>query len=160
MSLQILKRFWLRWCRAEEGNMLLLGTAVSAVVLALALVVASATAVQLDYKRLLSMADIAAADAADSYDEDFYFAHAAQGAGALELENSALRAVAVQSVGTQPVEGGLSDVRLISARSADGEVVNVTLQAHSQPPFLPWGLIDSEGFTLTVVSAAQLDADY
>ena len=54
--------------RGEDGQILLLGVGVIAVVAALVLVVASATAVHLDLKTLTSLADSAAAAAVDGFD--------------------------------------------------------------------------------------------
>ena len=59
--------------RGEDGQTLLLGIGVIAVVAGLLLVVAGATAVYLDLKTLTSLADSAAAAAVDGVDEDGYF---------------------------------------------------------------------------------------
>ena len=59
--------------RGEDGQTLLLGIGVIAVVAGLLLVVAGATAVYLDLKTLTSLADSAAAAAVAGVDEDGYF---------------------------------------------------------------------------------------
>lgn len=146
--------------RDESGQVLLLGIGLTAVVLALVLVVASATAIQLDLKRLASLADSAAAQAADGVGEDGYFIGTTTAAGEIRLDDAAVLAEARRDLATQPVRGGLSDVRLVEAVSQDGTTAVVTLTAHSQPPFLPWGIIPSEGFTLTVTSTARLEARF
>lgn len=102
--------------RGEDGQILLLGVGVIAVVAALVLVAASATAVHLDLKTLTSLADSAAAAAVDGVDEDGYY-------------------------------GGVE---------ADGATAVVTLTARSRPPFLPWGVIPSQGFVITATGSARM----
>ena len=45
---------------------------------------------------------------------------------------------------------------VISARAADSQTAVVTLQARSRPPFLPWGIIPAEGFTITATGSARM----
>ena len=70
--------------RGEDGQPLLLGIGVIAVVTALLLVVAGATAVYLDLKTLTSLADSAAAAAVDGVDEDGYFEGVGAGASGIQ----------------------------------------------------------------------------
>ena len=73
--------------RGEDGQTLLLGIGVIAVVTALLLVVAGATAVYLDLKTLTSLADSAAAAAVDGVDEESIMM-AVLDAGAEEVEDA------------------------------------------------------------------------
>ena len=162
----------LRRLRTEEdGQTLLLGLGLMVVVLALILVVASATSVYLDLKRLTSMADQTAAAAAQSVDEAAYYARGSTGAAgssggavasgsagagsALVLSDTGVRAAAVDHLAGEEVSGGLSDLTLTRATAPDGTTAVVTLSAHSQPPFLPWGIVPSDGFTITATGSAR-----
>ena len=66
----------------EQGQIMLLTLAFGTLVLALVLVVASASAVHIERKRLLALADGAAADAADAIDLAAYYAAPAGAPGA------------------------------------------------------------------------------
>lgn len=147
--------------RDEEGQILLLGIGMITLILALILVTASATAVYLDLKALTSMADSAAAAGAAGVDGQSYYNHdpgaldAAPGA----LTSQGVRAAALEDLTAQArvVHGaGLSGVELLGAQAQDGTTAVVTLRAHSQPPFLPWGIIPAQGFTLTATGTAAI----
>lgn len=71
-----------RRCAAEDGQAMLLGIGMIAVVIALVLGIASVTAVYLDVKRLTAMADSAAAAGAGRTAPDNYYAGG--GGGAVE----------------------------------------------------------------------------
>ena len=45
---------------------------------------------------------------------------------------------------------------MISARAADNQTAVVTLQARSRPPFLPWGIVPADGFTITATGSARM----
>ncbi|MDU0347453.1 glycosyltransferase [Actinomyces sp. MRS3W] len=137
----------------EEGQTLLLGVGLVAVVAALLLVLASATAVYLDLKTLTSLADSAAAAAADAVDEGSYFDGASTAAGPGSLSAAGVRAAAAADLATQPVD--LAGLQIADASSPDGATAVVTLTAHSQPPFLPWGVIPASGFTITATGTAR-----
>lgn len=150
----------------EDGQTLILGIGLIAVALALILVIASATSVYLDLKRLTSMADQAAAAAAQSVDEAAYYASGSTGstgssgsngdAGtALVLSGAGVRASAAEHLAGEELSGGLSGVTLTSAEAPDGATAVVTLTARSQPPFLPWGIIPADGFTITATGSAR-----
>lgn len=150
-------------CEEEDGQTLILGIGLVAVVLALILVVASATSVYLDLKRLTSMADQAAAAAAQSVDEAAYYASGSTGSSesdgavgsALVLSDAGVRTAAADHLAGEELSGGLSGVTLTRASASDGTTAVVTLSAHSQPPFLPWGIVPSDGFTITVTGSAR-----
>nr|WP_136192899.1 glycosyltransferase [Actinomyces procaprae] len=142
-----------RAAAAEDGQTLLLGIGLIAVVLALILALASASAVYLDLKTLTSLADSAAAAAADAVDEDSYFGGTTTDTGPGVLSAAGVRAAAAADLADQPVD--LSGVRIAEAYSPDGATAVVTLTAHSQPPFLPWGVIPASGFTITATGTAR-----
>ena len=135
--------------RGEDGQTLLLGIGVIAVVTALLLVVAGATAVYLDLKTLTSLADSAAAAAVDGVDEDGYF----DGAPG-RLTDAGVRAAALSDLEAQPDR--LESVQVRQASSPDGATAIVTLTAESRPPFLPWAAIPARGFTITATGSARV----
>ncbi|WP_235984914.1 glycosyltransferase [Actinomyces trachealis] len=138
----------------EGGQVMLLGIGIVAVVLALVLAVASATAIYLDLKNLTGMADLAAASAAANVDQSQYFRTGANADRPLDDEgvNRAVQAYLAQTA----LEGGLSNVELLSATSPDGVSVRVQLRGYSKPPFLPWGVISAEGFILRAQASARV----
>lgn len=138
----------------EEGQVLLLGVGAIAVVAALVLVVASATAVHLDLKTLTSLADSAAAAAVDGMDEDGYFGGVEAGGAPGRLTDAGVRAAALDDLGTQPERP--ESLQLRQAVSPDGVTAVVTLTARSRPPFLPWGVIPARGFTITATGSARV----
>ena len=136
--------------RGEDGQTLLLGIGVIAVVAGLLLVVAGATAVYLDLKTLTSLADSAAAAAVDGVDEDGYF----EGVEANGAPGRLTDAGALSDLEAQPDR--LESVQVRQASSPDGTTAIVTLTAESRPPFLPWGAIPARGFTITATGSARV----
>lgn len=145
----------------EEGQVLLLGVGTVALVAALLLVVATATSVYLDLKHLTSLADSAAAAAADSVDYSSYYGSGVSPGAPGALTDQVVIETAQEDLGSQlraqdGRAGGLSDVRISQAYAQDAGTAVVTLTARSQPPFLPWGILPSEGFTLTATGSAAV----
>ena len=137
----------------EEGRTLLLGVGLIAVVLGLVLVVASVTAIHLDLKRLTALADSAAAAAVDAAEPDGYYGGV--GGGALPgLTGAGARAAAQADLGRQPA-GGPEGAEIADVEIVDSTTVVVTLSARSRPPFLPWGVIPSRGFTIRADGSAR-----
>lgn len=143
-----------RRARAEDGQTLLLGVGMVVLVLALLFVVASATAVYLDLKNLTAMADSAAAAAADAVDDPSYFDGAATEGGPGGLTDAGVLAAATEDLSRQP--GLLEGTQITSASTPEGRTALVTLTARSRPPFLPWGIIPSEGFTISASGSARV----
>ena len=56
----------------------------------------------------------------------------------------------------QPAAAKLEGITIVSARAADSQTAVVTLQARSLPPFLPWGIVPTEGFTITATGSARM----
>ena len=133
----------------EEGRTLLLGVGLIAVVLGLVLVVASVTAIHLDLKRLTALADSAAAAAVDAAEPDGYYGGALPG-----LTGAGARAAAQADLGRQPA-GGPEGAEIADVEIVDSTTVVVTLRARSRPPFLPWGVIPSRGFTIRAAGSAR-----
>ena len=144
-----LRRLAGRLGRGEDGQILLLGVGMIAVVAALVLVVAGATAVYLDLKTLTSLADSAAAAAAGGVDEDGYFGGAEADGAPGRLTDAVVRAAALEDLAAQPERP--ESVQVTQAASPDG----ATLTARSRPPFLPWGVIPSRGFVITATGSAR-----
>ena len=67
-----------------------------------------------------------------------------------------MRTNAAADLSAQPSAARLAGVTMISARAADHQTAVVTLQARSRPPFLPWGIIPAEGFTITATGSARM----
>ncbi|VEI15679.1 Uncharacterised protein [Actinomyces viscosus] len=142
--------------REEDGQTLLLGVGLICVVLAMLFVAASATAVYLDLKTLTSLADSAAAAGADGVDGDPYYEGEGSDTAPGALTDAAVSAKAAADLSAQPAAARLAGVAIVSARAADSRTAVVTLQARSRPPFLPWGIIPAEGFTITATGSARM----
>ncbi|WP_372594090.1 hypothetical protein [Actinotalea sp.] len=136
--------------------LLTLGFVVLAVLLLTAVV--SASAVHLDRKRLLALADLTALACADALDEEAYYAAdrqpAPEGGTGVLLTESSVRQAATEHLATAAPATGLEDVRLVST-SLDGQTVSVTLHAVTRPVLIsavtaPW----SDGIDLTVTASA------
>ena len=142
--------------REEDGQTLLLGVGLICIVLAMLFVAASATAVYLDLKTLTSLADSAAAAGADSMDEHPYYGGGATDTVPGALSDAEVRSKAAEDLSAQPAAATLEGVMIVSARAADSRTDVVTLQARSRPPFLPWGIVPAEGFTITATGSARM----
>ena len=142
--------------REEDGQTLLLGIGLICIVLAMLFVAASATAVYLDLKTLTSLADSAAAAGADSMDEHPYYGGGATDTVPGALSDAEVRSKAAEDLSAQPAAATLEGVMIVSARAADNRTAVVTLQARSRPPFLPWGIVPAEGFTITATGSARM----
>ena len=140
--------------RGEDGQTLLLGIGVLAVVTALLLVVAGATAVYLDLKTLTSLADPAAAAAGEGVTEDCYFGGGEADGAPGRRTDAGVRAAALSDLEAQPDR--LESVQVRQASSPDGATAIVTLTAESRPPFLPWAAIPARGFTITATGSARV----
>ena len=142
--------------REEDGQTLLLGVGLICVVLALLFVAASATAVYLDLKTLTSLADSAAAAGADSMEAQPYYGGGATDTAPGSLTDAGVGSKAAEDLSAQPAAARLEGVTIVSARAADSRTAEVRLQARSRPPFLPWGILPAEGFTITATGSARM----
>ena len=142
--------------REEGGQTLLLGVGLICVVFALLFVAASATAVYLDLKTLTSLADSAAAAGADSVEAHPYYGGGVTDEAPGSLTDAGVGSRAAEDLSAQPAAARLEGVTIVSARAADSRTAVVTLQARSRPPFLPWGILPAEGFTITATGSARM----
>ena len=133
-----------------------LGVGLICVVLALLFVAASATAVYLDLKTLTSLADSAAAAGADSVEAHPYYGGGVTDDAPGSLTDAGVGSKAAEDLSAQPAADRLEGVTIVSARAADNRTAVVTLQARSRPPFLPWGILPAEGFTITATGSARM----
>ncbi|PZR55031.1 hypothetical protein DNL40_01140 [Xylanimonas oleitrophica] len=125
----------------ESGRILLLSLGFVVIGLMLVGMVASASAVHLDRKRLFDVTDLVAADAADSAPPAQVLAglDGPAAASRLPLTDADVRA----SVQRYLVEhggsaGSLRDLRVVEASAPDGATARVTLAATSHPPLVRW----------------------
>ncbi|WP_226921034.1 hypothetical protein [Georgenia subflava] len=149
----------------EEGQIMLLTLAFTSLVIALVLVVASASAVHIERKRLLALADAVAADAADAVDEATYYGtgHEAgadpDGPTRLPLSDASVRAAVEDylAAAPAPVTGEFARLRVAEPTGTpDGTTAEVTLTALARPALVPWVLVPwSDGITLRVTSNAR-----
>ena len=72
------------------------------------------------------------------------------------LTNAEVRSHAAVDVSSQPAAARLEGITIVSARAADSRTAEVRLQARSRPPFLPWGILPAEGFTITATGSARM----
>ena len=142
--------------REESGQTLLLGVGLICVVFALLFVAASATAVYLDLKTLTSLADSAAAAGADSVEAHPYYGGGVTDDAPGSLTDAGVGSKAAEDLSAQPAAARLEGVTIVSARAADSRTAEVRLQARSRPPFLPWGILPAEGFTITATGSARM----
>ncbi|WP_447925550.1 pilus assembly protein TadG-related protein [Georgenia muralis] len=144
--------------------LLTLGFAV--LLLTLVLVVVSASAVHIERKRLLALADSIAADAADAVDLDAYYSAGvpagttqAGGPTTVPLSDATVRAAVDGYLASAPaaVVGEFAELRVLEPTgSPDGVTAEVTLGATVRPPLLPWVLAPwSEGIALKATSTAR-----
>ncbi len=114
--------------------------------------------VHLDRKRLLALADLAAASAADAVDESAYYSPdrppPAPGGTALVLTEASVRRAVSDYLASTASPTGLVDVRLVEA-STTGGTVTITLHAVTRPALLsvvtaPW----SDGIDLFATASA------
>lgn len=120
--------------RGDDGQvtLLVLGYAVLAVVLLL--VVATASGVHLERKRLLSLADAAASDAADAVDLGAYYRGDGGLADGPPLTDAGVRAAVLEHVGRAP--GGADVVVGAATGTPDGRTAEAQLATRVPLPVL------------------------
>ncbi len=153
-----------RWWRAvrggdDDGQILLLILFYAVIAFSLAAVVVSASAVHLERKRLLEVADGAALDAADAVDPGGYFNDGVR-PGSVPLSDRSVRASVDDYLADR---GAFTDFdRLVvgsQTGTRDGRTAEVTLYATVEPPLVGWALeAFSGGITLHATGSARVDA--
>ncbi|WP_435529667.1 pilus assembly protein TadG-related protein [Occultella kanbiaonis] len=145
--------------RREDGQILLLSLVYGLVTLALVMVVASVASVYLERKRLLSLADALAADAADSVDEAQFYTGDRGSVVDLPLSDESVRSAVEEYLRAAPA--GVTDefealAVIDPTGSPDGDIAEVSLGAVSRPPLVPWVLIPwSDGIVIEVTAHAE-----
>lgn len=146
----------------EQGQIMLLTLAFGTLVLALVLVVASASAVHIERKRLLALADGAAADAADAIDVAAYYgAQSGEPAAAtrIPLSDASVDAAVQEYLSAAPsaLVGEFEGLRVSEPTGTpDGTTAQVTLTATARPPLVPWAILPfTDGVALRVTSTAR-----
>jgi hypothetical protein len=131
-----------------------------AIALMLVGMVASATDVHLDRKRLYDLADVLAADAADAMPPERFYAGEARRPtelGVLTLADADVERSVVEYLDAHPAAlAGLDEVRVVEASTPDGRTARVGLAATAHPPLLRW-FTDTfgGGFTVRATSSAR-----
>ena len=137
----------------ESGRIMLFALGFVVIGLMLVAMVTAATAVHLDRKRLYNLADIAAAAAADSLDDDAY--NSGTGLRLGDVSAAATKSIE-QNVLLNDGAGHLSQIRVARATAPDGATAEITLTAVTNPPLLGWFTETfAGGIDLTATSAAR-----
>ncbi|PFG36090.1 hypothetical protein ATL41_0799 [Flavimobilis soli] len=145
----------------DSGQVLVLAIGFVAVALALIATVAAVTSVQLERKRLLSVADAAAAYAAGTYDEALFhssFDRIGDGAPgpAIVLTDASVAKGAQEYLAASSGVVSLREVQLVSATSPDGQTAVVELSGVARPALVGWltDVLDDDGGVRIVVQGA------
>lgn len=138
--------------RTDEGSIIPMLAGVAAFALAVVLVVAAATSLYIDHKRLLSLADAAALVGAEAY--DLAEVEVTDDGVRVPLRPERVRAaVADYLAGLRPETVPVDDVTLVRAGSDDGRSATVVLRGSWSPPVLT--VFVPEGLPLEVTSTAR-----
>lgn len=137
----------------EAGQVMILTLGLAMVVLGLVFVVASVSAVQIERKQLLAMADAAALDASSRIDAATYYA---SGSGRVEVTDATVRAAVGEYVASHRTALGLERAGVGEPTgSPDGRSARVTLVSVADLPLVPWFLEDAGGIRLRVTTTAR-----
>ena len=126
---------------ADEGRVLLLSLVFGLLALTLVMTVVSATAVHLDRKRVLALADQAALAGAMALDEGAYYARDGVDPGAeglVVLTDASVRQAVEAHLEGASEAARFPDLAVVTARTPDGRTAVVTLSATAHPPLLSW----------------------
>jgi hypothetical protein len=121
----------------DSGQVLLLILVYCLITVSLVGVVASASAVHLERKRLLSLADAAALDAADALDSDAFYRRGTSPGDGVPLTDASVRASVREYVELAGARERFEDFAVASSTgTSDGRTAEVTLVARARPPLL------------------------
>lgn len=143
----------------DDGQVLLLILVYALIALALVTVVASASAVHLERKRLLAVADAAAADAADAVDLDAFYTGGTSPESGVPLTDASVRASVQDYLTLLGAPTRFEDLAVADGTGTpDGRTAQVRLTAVARPPLLT-SVIDTfaDGVRLDVTSRARTD---
>ncbi|RUQ97688.1 pilus assembly protein TadG-related protein [Labedella endophytica] len=136
----------------DAGSTLVLTIGFAAFALVVTLVVAAATSLYIERKRLLSLADSAALVGAEAFDlEDVRVVEDASGV-TVELESASVEAAVIEHV-DRVRSTRFEDLRIEEAASRDGRSAVVSLSSSWKPPVLTLFLPD--GLRLDATSSAR-----
>ncbi len=140
----------------DEGSVLLLSLVYMLIALVLVTVVICASAIHLERKRLIAVADAAALAAADQTDRSAYFDGVKDPwAERIALTDEAVRSAARAHLRASPAAARLEGLRLVRAGTPDGQRAVVEVRAVARVPLLNWVLEPwSDGIVLTAESHA------
>lgn len=148
---------WRRAAAEDDGRILILTLGFVVLIVGLISVLVSVTALHLDRKELLAVADAAALAAADTQsDADYYErAMAGNGSGEIELTDAGVRA-AVEAYLAAHTPDDLRPITIVEARAEDSRTVRVVLAAQTQPAWLSWATsLGWSGVHLQATSSAR-----
>ncbi|MDH6180479.1 putative membrane protein [Microbacteriaceae bacterium SG_E_30_P1] len=134
----------------DEGSILPLLAGYVALALAIVLVVAAATSLYIERKRLLTLADGAALAGAESFELDSVIVN--QDTVRPVLVDKTVLAAVTDYVGATPRDA-FEDLRVENAATSDGRSATVTVSAQWRPPVL--APFVREGLRLEVTSTAR-----
>ena len=144
----------------DDGQVMILALAFGLLAILLVGVVVSATAVHLERKRLLAVADLAALEAADAMDPARYYRDEPVDAGGspVTLTPADVSAAVESYLRTAPAAARFDDLQLVEATTRDGRTVVVTLRAVADVPLLSVATAAwSDGVELVVTARARAD---
>ena len=143
----------------DDGQVMLLSLAFGLLAILLVGVVVSATAVHLERKRLLALADLAALDAADAMDPArYYAAPPGEPDAPVDLTPAEVRAAVEDYLRQVPAAARFGDLEVVEASTEDGRTVVVTLRAVADVPLVSAATAAwSDGVELVVTSRARAD---
>lgn len=142
---------------SDDGQVVLLVLGYCLVALALLLVVASASAVHLERKRLLAVADAAALDAADSFDAGAFYADGTAPGRGVPVTDASVRASVDEYVESRDAYTDFDAFGVASPTGTpDGQIAEVTLVAVVTPPLITSVIEDyAGGIPLRVTARAR-----
>jgi uncharacterized membrane protein len=136
--------------RDEEGSTLILTIFYGMLALILILLVAAATSLYVERKRLFSLADAAALVGAEAF--ELSTVSVTDGVPRVTLSSNDVHDAVAEFLVDNPV-GTFDELRLEQAASADGRSATVTLSSYWRPPVLTAFVPD--GIRLDVTSVAR-----
>lgn len=138
----------------DDGQIMLLTIGYVVVALLLVTAVVSASAVHLERKRLLALADNAALAAADQLDDGAYYGRpGAPGEHLVRLTPDGVRDAVDEHLRTSPSR--LTGLGVVDTWT-DGRTAEVTLTAVARPPLVSWVTAAwSDGIRLEVTARAR-----
>lgn len=150
-----------RRLRDDTGQISVLVIGYCTIAIALLMVVASASAVHLERKRLLEVADAAALDAADALDTSVYYGSDAGRLAGVPLTDGSVRASVLAYLGVRRATTEFESLAVGEPTGApDGSTAEVTLTTRVSLPLVGAALEPfSDGVALRVTARARTDLD-